>query len=186
MTINNADPERLTQRQPDSQLVSESVDPFDRKLVEWFGERVVWSGTAAELLIALKAVVDGSCEWWPPSSKTLIGHIESHQEKLRSLGLDVLPPCGYPRIISVRASKHEQARAAHPMNATTNGQESPTQLCDASVPNSESDSENTLETLLAMLRTLAASESPPPSTMSRLASAPANIRTALKKAWTKR
>lgn len=187
MTINNADPERLTEREPDSRLASESAHPVDQILVEWFGERGVWSGTAAELLVALKATVDGTCEWWPSSSKALLGHIESRKEKLRSLGLDVLPPKGYPRMISIRASQHEQPGGTPPLSATANGQESPIDPSDASTPISESDSENRSEILIAMLRTLAASESPPPpSTISRLAAAPANLRTALKKAWTKR
>jgi hypothetical protein len=95
MSNTNSDdaPKNLTAGPPRSPVVSEAVDRFDRELEKWFAlHGGAWSGTAAELLAALEPGVDASSDWWPQSTSALYGHIESHRQELRSLGLAVLQP----------------------------------------------------------------------------------------------
>jgi len=190
MTIdgNNHDPTNLTESQPEPQPVSASVDRFDTHLVEWFAKRSVWSGTASELLAALKSAPAVGCNWLPESSSALVSWVESHQQDLRSLGLDVLPPSGYPRMMVIRACQVEGTRTDLPSERMPHLEikEDAAKFPDANSPNSENVNADASDNLIAMLRTLAASESTPPSTMSKLAAAPAHLRTAFKKAWTKR
>ena len=182
MTINKNDPPKLIGSQPDLPVSSESVDRFDQGLVEWFGKRGVWSGTAAELLAALKTMVDSGCDWWPQSSSALVGHIESHQGELRASGLDVRPPSGYPRMIFIRACQIEPPVRDLPSNVLTIRDH----VSQTGMPLSRRAPENRSDGFIAMLRSLAKAESTPSSTMSKLAAAPATLRTAFKKAWTKR
>ena len=44
----------------------------------------------------------------PQSPRALYAHIESHQQKLSSLGVAVALPNGYPRMISLRLRHHEK------------------------------------------------------------------------------
>src|SRR5690348_9074739 len=104
MTINDDDPQVLTAAQPHPPVILSPVDRFDRKLAEWFSlHGGVWCGTAAELLAALKPKADADGDWRPQSSGALYDHIESHRQSLRTLGLAVSQPTGYPRMISIRA-----------------------------------------------------------------------------------
>jgi hypothetical protein len=190
MTSNDEDPQILTAGQPHPPVVSDSVDGFDRELGKWFSlHGGVWSGTAAELLAALKHGVDAGRDWWPQSTRALHGHIESHRQNLRALGLAVLQSSGYPRMISIRACQDEQPgrdfpSSVPPINETVSP-ESPAERPDPSALNTEGVCDNTAETLLAMLRTSAADEPTTPSTMSKLAAAPAHLRTAFRRAWTR-
>src|ERR1700693_530761 len=88
---------------PPNLPVPESADRFDQALVKWFGEhRGVWSGTATELIAAV------GTDLWPQSPHALYAHIESHRQTLRSLGVDVLPHHGYPRMVSLRSCQEER------------------------------------------------------------------------------
>ncbi len=193
MSNTNSDdaPKNLTAGPPHAAVVSEAVDRFDRELEKWFALHGggPWSGTAAELFAALGPGVDASSDWWPQSTTALYGHIESHRQELHSLGLAVLQPPGYPRMIYIRAYQDEQRRkfgASDVSLATeTVSQESPTARSDANNL-TECACDQTAETLIAMLRTPAAPESTTSNTMSKLAAAPRHLRTALKRVWTRR
>jgi hypothetical protein len=77
---------------------------FDRELVEWFALRKgVWSGTAAELLAALRSRPAAGSVAWSQTARTLYAHLESHRHILRSLGVEVGLHHGPPRMLSVRA-----------------------------------------------------------------------------------
>ena len=55
-------------------LPFESDDRFDQELVGWFALHLgAWSGTAAELLAAVKTRVDVSNDLWPQSLRALYG-----------------------------------------------------------------------------------------------------------------
>jgi hypothetical protein len=82
---------------------------FDHELVRWFTlHRGIWSGTADELLAAVKTRIDVNLVAWPQSPRALYAHIESHQQKLSSLGVAVSLPNGYPRMISLRLGHHQK------------------------------------------------------------------------------
>lgn len=186
MTNNDEDPQNVTRGRTQSQATSESVERFDRELAEWFAlHGGVWCGTATELLAALKAGVEGRNEVWPRSPHVLHAHIESHQQILHSLGIDVLLSRGHPRMISIRSCRDEQpeSKPASPASSINeisraqseeNGNHSPS-VCDS-----------TAETLIAMLRTSATPDSNGSSAISKLAAAPSHLRTAFKRAWPRR
>jgi len=84
-------------------VLPESADRFEQALVKWFSlHRGVWSGTATELIAAVGAHL------WPQSPHALYAHLESQREILRSLGVDVLPHHGYPRLVSLRWFREEK------------------------------------------------------------------------------
>jgi len=96
-------PLNLTDHQPRAKVVPESADRFEQALVKWFGRhRGVWSGTATELIAAV------GTDLWRQSPHALYAHIESHRQVLRSLGVDVLPRHGYPRMVSLRSCQEER------------------------------------------------------------------------------
>jgi hypothetical protein len=179
-------------RQPHSPVVSESVDRFDRRLGEWFAVHGgVWSGTASELFAAVRAGVEVSNDLWPRSPGALYAHIESHQQVLYSLGVSVSFPRGHPRMISIRSSRQDEPPETKPRSgpSVTNeisSRETRTAQSKADGDNSESAGDNTAETLIAMLKTSATSESKRPSAISKLAAAPAHLRTAFKRVWVRR
>jgi hypothetical protein len=190
MTSNDDDAPVLTAGQPHPPVTSDAVDRFDRKLAEWFSlHGGVWCGTAAELLAALKPGADAGGDWWPQSTRALYDHLESHRQNLRTLGLAVSQPSGYPRMISIRACRDEQpgreAPSSVPPISETVRQENPADRSDADALTSESVCDNTADALIAMLRTSAALESTTPSTMSKLVAGPAHLRNAFR-AWTRR
>ena len=96
-------PLNLTEHQSSAKALPESADRFEQALVKWFGRhRGVWSGTASELIAA------AGTDLWPQSPHALYAHIESHRQILRSLGVDVLPHHGYPRMLSLRSCQEER------------------------------------------------------------------------------
>ena len=90
--------------------MSEPDSRFDLELAEWFSRRGgAWSGTASELLASLRTSGDeGSL-----SSLTSVGlyaYLQSHRQRLRSLGVDVLLQNGVPRMVSLRSPQDEPQR----------------------------------------------------------------------------
>lgn len=95
--------QNLTEHQLSAIVLPESDDRFDQELVRWFAlHGGVWSGTAAELLAAVRTRVDVCNDLWPQSPRALYAHIESHVQILRSLGVDIWLRPGYPRLVSLR------------------------------------------------------------------------------------
>ena len=102
-------PQNLTEHQLSAIVLPESDDRFDQELVGWFTQHGgVWSGTATELLAAVKTRASVGNDLWPQSARALYAHMESHMQILRSLGVDVLLRNGYPRIVSLRSYQDEK------------------------------------------------------------------------------
>src|SRR6266567_6776082 len=111
-------PQNVTTEQPSAILLPQSDIRFDQELVGWFALRGgVWSGTAGELLAAVKTRVDVCGDVWPHSPRALYAHIESHMQVLRSLGVEVWLPHGNPRMISLRGCQDDKP-ARKPPSAT--------------------------------------------------------------------
>ena len=90
-------------------MLTQFDDSFDQALVAWFASRTgVWSGTAAELLTALRTGLDVQRISWPQSPLALYAHLESHRQILRSLGVDVSLHHGSPRMLSLRSCHSEK------------------------------------------------------------------------------
>lgn len=86
-----------------------SDDRFDQELMGWFAlHGGPWSGTASELLAALKTRAGVGNDSWPQSPCALYSHIESHTQILRSLGVDALLYQGCPRMLSLRSCQDEK------------------------------------------------------------------------------
>jgi hypothetical protein len=186
MTNNDENPQNVTEGQPHSPAASELVDRFDRELGEWFAlHGGVWSGTAAELLAALKAGVEVRNEVWPRSPRALHVHIESHQQILHSLGMAVLLSRGHPRMISIRSCRDEQPESK-PASPASSIDEISRAQAEADGDHSQSVCDDTAEALIAMLRTSATSAPSRSGTISKLAAAPSHLRTAFKRAWPRR
>src|SRR5438445_942826 len=101
-------PQNVTTEQPSAIVLPQSDIRFDQELVGWFALRGgVWSGTAGELLAAVKTRVDVCSDLWPHSSRALYDHIESHMQILRSLGVEACLRHGNPRMISLRGCQVE-------------------------------------------------------------------------------
>ena len=101
-------PQNVTTEQPSAIVLPQSDIRFDQELVGWFALRgSVWSGTAGELLAAVKTRVDVCSDLWPHSSRALYAHIESHMQILRSLGVEACLRHGSPRMISLRGCQVE-------------------------------------------------------------------------------
>jgi hypothetical protein len=189
---NDDNPHNVTAGQSPLPVISEPVDQFDRRLGEWFtAHGGVWSGTASELFAAVRTGGEVSNDLWPESPVALYAYIESHQQVLSSLGANVSFSPGHPRMISIRSSRQgEPPETKLPSGpSVTNeisGQETRTALSDADGDNSESAGDNTAETLIALLKTSPTPESTKLSTISKLAAAPAHLRTTFKRVWIKR
>ncbi|MGH9539975.1 MAG: GAF domain-containing protein [Terriglobales bacterium] len=110
-------------------VLAASHDHFDRELATWFAQHGgPWSGTASELLAALKAAASSENNLppasWPESSRALYTRIESQRQRLRSLGVDVLLHEGHPRMISVRSCpKGKPGRSHTPTKECATGAE---------------------------------------------------------------
>ena len=90
-------------------MLTQFDDSFDQALVAWFASRTgVWSGTAAELLTALRTGLDVRRISWPQSPLALYAHLESHRQILRFLGVDVRLHYGSPRMLSLRSCHAEK------------------------------------------------------------------------------
>lgn len=90
-------------------MLTQFDDSFDQALVAWFASRTgVWSGTAAELLTALRTGLDVRTSSWPQSPLALYAHLESHRQILSSQGVDVRLHHGSPRMLSLRPSQAEK------------------------------------------------------------------------------
>ena len=112
-------PQNLTEHQLSAIVLPEYDDRFDQELVGWFTQHGgVWSGTAAELLAAVKTRASVGNDLWPQSARALYAHMESHMQILRSLGVDVLLRNGYPRIVSLRSYQDEKP-ARKPSSGTS-------------------------------------------------------------------
>lgn len=187
---NDDNPPNVTAGQSPSPVIS--VDRFDRRLGEWFAAHGgVWSGTASELFAAVRIGVEVSDDSWPRSPAELYAYIKSHQQVLDSLGVSVLLSHGHPRMISIRASGQDKPPETKLPSGPSvadeiSGQETSTAQPNADGDNPESAGDNTAETLIALLKTSPAPESTKLSTISKLAAAPAHLRTAFKRAWIKR
>ena len=148
--------QNLTEDQLSAMVPPEPHDRFDQELVGWFAQHGgVWSGTASELLAAVTTRVEIASNFWPRSTREIYAHLESHKQALRSLGVAVSLPRGFPRMISLR-SCHDKEPARKPpagasgINETFSQDISVAQL-DADGDNSESVCDNTAEELFAML-----------------------------------
>jgi len=87
---------------------------FDQELARWFAAHGgPWSGTASELLAAAKTSAGVGNDLWPQSGRALFAHLESHQQILHSLGVDVMLRQGYPRMVTLR-SCHDKKPARTP------------------------------------------------------------------------
>jgi GAF domain-containing protein len=96
-------PSNLTEHPSSEKVFSASTDRFAQALVKWFGlHRRLWSGTATELIAAV------GTEAWSQSPHALYAYVESHRQVLRSLGVDVLPHRGFPRMVSLRSCQEKQ------------------------------------------------------------------------------
>jgi hypothetical protein len=104
----------LSQHQSSAELLPESVDRFDQELAWWFARhRGAWCGTATELIAAVniaavKSGADAANDLWPQSGQAFFTHLESHRRTLRSLGVDLSPHPGLPRMISLRPCREEK------------------------------------------------------------------------------
>ena len=162
------------------------VDRLDQALVEWaalYGG--VWSGTAGELAVAVKAAADVADDIWPSSASALLAHIESRQQVLRSMGTEFSLTSTYPRMISVRPGQDERPGHEPPAGFEIKAATGEEPHAISSNPD-ESVFDSTAETLIAMLRTSTPPEPGTPTTISKLAAAPAHLRSAFKKAWMRR
>jgi hypothetical protein len=189
---NDDNPPNVTAGQSHSPAMSEPADLFDRRLGEWFAAHGgVWSGTASELFAAVRTGVEVGNDSWPGSPAELYAYLESHQQGLDSLGVSVSFSHGHPRMISIRSSRQDEPPetklpSGPSITDEISGQETSTAQSNADGDNSESAGDNTAETLIALLKTSPAPESTKLSTISKLAAAPAHLRTAFKRAWIKR
>ena len=108
-------PENLTENQLNAIVPTESDNRCDQELVRWFAlHGGVWSGTASELLAAVRTRVDVGNDLWPRSSRALYAHLESHKQMLRSMGVDVWLRQGYPRIVTLRSCLDEKPPTTPP------------------------------------------------------------------------
>jgi hypothetical protein len=90
-------------------VLPESLDRFDQALAGWFARhRGTWSGTATELIAAVKSGADAGSDLWPQSGRAFFSHLESHRQTLRSLGVDVSPHAGCLRMVSLRPCQEEK------------------------------------------------------------------------------
>jgi GAF domain len=107
--------ENLTEHQLSAIVPPEPDNRCDQELVRWFAlHGGVWSGTASELLAAVRTRVDVGNDLWPRSSRALYAHLESHRQILRSLGVDVWLRQGYPRIVTLRSCLDEKPAITPP------------------------------------------------------------------------
>ena len=168
-------------------MLPETDDRFDQELVGWFALHLgAWSGTAAELLAAVKTRVDDGNDLWPQSPRALYAYMESHRQIFRSLGVAILMPYGYPRMISLRSCQDEEP-ARKPPSGASGINETFTQYLTAQ-SNADGDNpervwENTAEALFAMLRASATPESTKISTVAKLVADPTLVWAAFKRAW---
>ncbi len=107
----------MMEPEPATAIVPEGCNlRFNQKLASWFASRAVaWSGTASELMAALKP--DGADEAGPASPSACYIYFESHREELRSLGIDVSLRPVRPRMITLspwRTEERVSLVAAHP------------------------------------------------------------------------
>src|SRR5882672_3783387 len=87
----------------------ESVDRFDVALAGWFAQHPgAWYGTATELIAALKNGADAGTDLWSQHGRAFLSQLEAHRRTLRSLGVDVCPHAGVPRMISLRSCQGEK------------------------------------------------------------------------------
>jgi putative methionine-R-sulfoxide reductase with GAF domain len=99
----------LQQDPPTKDAPPESVDRFDMALAGWFAQHPgAWYGTATELITALKNGADAGTDLWPQHGRAFFSQLESHRRTLRSLGVDVCPHAGLPRMISLRSCQGEK------------------------------------------------------------------------------
>jgi general secretion pathway protein A len=83
-------------------------DRFVQELVAWFalcgGD---WTGTAGELLKAIKAGVGIGDDLWTEHLSALYAHIESQWQTFRSLGVNVSVHDSCPRMVALRSCQAE-------------------------------------------------------------------------------
>jgi hypothetical protein len=107
----------LPQPRSSTQVLAEFDDQFDQALADWFARhRGGWSGTASELIAAVKSSADAGNDLWPDPARALYAHLESRRPALYSLGVDVLPHAGFPRMVSLRPCQEEKPGRKPPSN----------------------------------------------------------------------
>ena len=100
-------------------MLLESDDRVDRAIAEWFTRnRGIWRGTATELIAALKTEADGACDLYSQPAGALYAHLQSHQQTLRSLGVDVLLLAGFPRMVSLQPCQKDEHAKSSPSDAS--------------------------------------------------------------------
>jgi GAF domain-containing protein len=105
----------VRQHRLNAQVLTESDDRFDLALARWFARHQGgWSGTASELIAAIKSSADAGNDLWSQPAGALRAHLESHRESLHDLGVDVLPHPGFPRLLCLRSCQEEKASGNPP------------------------------------------------------------------------
>jgi GAF domain-containing protein len=85
-------------------MLATSTDLFDQQLVNWFAlHGGPWSGTASELLAAIRSGAENGHDSQPDSPRALYSHIETHRRALLALGVDASLHRRHPRMISLRS-----------------------------------------------------------------------------------
>ena len=85
-------------------MLAISTDLFDQQLVNWFAlHGGPWSGTASELLVAMRSGAENWHDSQPDSPRALYSHIETHRQALLALGVDASLHRRHPRMISLRS-----------------------------------------------------------------------------------
>ena len=107
--------------------MSEPGSGFDLELGEWFSRRGgAWSGTAGELLVSLRTSVEiDKASLSSLTSVELYAYLQSHQQRLRSLGMDVFLRNGVPRMVSLRPPQDEPKSTSPPVASDPERQSHP-------------------------------------------------------------
>ena len=94
---------------------------------EWFSRRGgAWSGTAGELLVSLRTSVEiDKASLSSLTSVELYAYLQSHQQRLRSLGMDVFLRNGVPRMVSLRPPQDEPKSTSPPVASDPERQSHP-------------------------------------------------------------
>jgi hypothetical protein len=170
--------------QPKATALPGTGDRFDIELVEWFASHGgEWSGTATELLAAIKAGGDVSKGLWPESAPALYAHLALREEAFLSLGVAFSLSNSHPRMISIHQSQEKQSET-NPPSGGSNTKEPQAQDNGIVHPSAnQAACDNIAELLIEMLRTSSPPAATMPSAIAKLRAASVHMSTAFKRAW---
>ncbi len=128
----------LRQHRSSAQVLTESDGRFDQALARWFAQHQGggWSGTASELIAAIKGSADAGNDLWSQPARALYAHLESHRESLHDMGVEVLPHPRFPKLVCLRTCQggrpsgdppSDKPAANHISDPTDNSHSSPAQ-----------------------------------------------------------